>query len=160
MPYITLLAENVYVIKTLPVYDFQVAQFATHWQFFQFSVMASSHARVRLYAVADTFDDEFYEITLGDADGRSSIRGIEIGEEAVFEETPNILNSVEYRDFWILWEDDRISVGRGHNFVDVVISLETQSQPQINFVSIATGDGVTGSWRVLHHGRKYDITDR
>ncbi|KOB75137.1 Farnesoic acid O-methyltransferase, partial [Operophtera brumata] len=65
----------------------------------------------------------------------------------VEKETINILDSDDFRGFWVQWRGSTISVGH-ENETESFLSWTDPEPFPINFVGLYTGLGCTGSWKI------------
>ena len=67
--------------------------------------------------------------------------------------TPNILDSSVHRDIWVAWDEAAITFGIAKS--DALVTYDVEGgKPDINFVSVATGDQVRGNFAFeRYHGK-------
>lgn len=78
---------------------------------------------------------------------KSVIRKNRTKPDVVEVDTADILSGDEFRDFWIRWDGNVISVGKGGEGTPFM-SYENTESIAVNFVGICTGWGAMGSWVV------------
>ena len=54
-------------------------------------------------------------------------------------DTPSVLSCTEYRKFWITWDEDHVTLGRGmHVGSDIIISLPMTDDPNdMHYVAVS-----------------------
>lgn len=62
-------------------------------------------------------------------------------------DTADILSGDEFRDFWIRWDANVVSVGKGGEGAPF-LTYENSDNLTVNFIGICTGWGSSGSWVV------------
>jgi hypothetical protein len=118
-----------------------------------FIVQASNDAHIGLFSSTQT-TDEVYEIVIGGwGNTRSVIRKQSSGTNQVEANTPNILSSIESRQFWVDAVGGLVRVGSGGVIGSNIIMQWQDSAPHVaTHVGVRTGWGATGQWHVCNAG--------
>lgn len=133
-----------------------------NWNYRQawLSTYGMDHLVVRVKAAhdahlvfSDTMGDEnanVYEVVLGSHDNTNSLmRRCVYCENEVWENTPDVVNSEEFRYFWFRWTNQMLQVGRGSIVGDqAFMDLGKEDHPTIIGVGLSTGWGSSGEWHV------------
>lgn len=62
-------------------------------------------------------------------------------------DTPQILNSGEFRGFWVRWDGGVVSAGREGELIPFMSWTDPEPFP-VAFVGVCTGWGATGTWKI------------
>ena len=62
----------------------------------------------------------------------------------------DLLDSAEYRPFWISWYNGNIQAGKGDLVgINELMAYKDENQPSIEIISLATGNGILGEWKIV-----------
>lgn len=111
-----------------------------------FRVKAPHDAHIALTSTEGESNPMLEVFIGGWSNSKSVFRKNRTKPDVVEESTPDFLSAVEFRGFWIRWDDNVITVGREGDAA-AFMSYNNSDQPfPINFVGVCTGWGATGSW--------------
>ena len=72
------------------------------------------------------------------------------GPDRVRVETPSIVDCDEVRQFWVRWDNGAITMGDGFEVgYSAVMSWEDPDPHEVNYVTLSTGWGAVGEWRIV-----------
>ncbi|XP_072024674.1 uncharacterized protein [Amphiura filiformis] len=141
-------------------YRFVLPEIPEYKRTLTFRVMAASDVHIALSPTKEDSGD-IYEIVLG-AGGNtfSTIRLGKLGDDVTTADTPDLLNSAEFRHFYVSFQDGHILVGEvGHKHIMEYEHGDGDSFP-VNFVGFSTGFGNTGVWEFCDFGcNNYETPD-
>ncbi|XP_028164303.1 uncharacterized protein LOC114355567 isoform X2 [Ostrinia furnacalis] len=113
----------------------------------QFKVRTSNDAHVAL-TMGPQESDPMYEVFIGGwGNTKSVIRRNRTKPDVVEADTPQILNSGEFRGFWVRWDGGVVSAGREGELIPFMSWTDPQPFP-VAFVGVCTGWGATGTWKI------------
>ena len=119
-----------------------------------FEVKTRSSPRIGLFAdIKRSFKGEqFYEVLIGYSSGtQSGLRKTGLGNiiYSTVASANSILSETEFRNFWISWADNIISVGHG-NIIgqDLIMSYDDSSSPYaINYMAFSSYETMVAEWK-------------
>lgn len=93
---------------------------------------------------------QFYEIVIGGWSNQGScIRALT--ETCTQTASPGILNTNDYAQLWISWDNDNVQLGKGPITDDMIVVNHTQTVPySVNYFAVMTH--YTSSWRFYEGG--------
>ena len=69
-------------------------------------------------------------------------------------ETPDILSEEEFREFWVVFDNDEVKVGKGEEWEPFMTATLPEHIPVTHF-GYSTGWGASGWWRFHRKYKKY-----
>jgi hypothetical protein len=110
---------------------------------------ADKSAYIALSAVEGQVDIDMIEVQLGiDNNMRSSIRPMPNGDtDVVTVDTPSILDSSQFRSFWVSWANGHIRVGKGGNVhINEFMSYPDPTPQKVGAVGFAADSTADSAW--------------
>ncbi|CAH1794507.1 unnamed protein product [Owenia fusiformis] len=147
-----LFAGKKMAIYTPNDYDFKHGWVTvTGYDYIEFTVKACNDAHILLSNIPGEIDELVIQVIIGGwKNTKSAIRtGRTVGTPIVKQtNTPNILDCNEARSFWLSWKNGRIRVGQHGLYQDQFLQWSQPRNNPINSISVATGWGSWGDWRL------------
>lgn len=150
---------EVYTVKDEKRFDQLVL--TTEANSFVFEVKACSDVHLALSRVPGVTTSQSYEVVIGGWNGNMSLIRDGIDGQSLIERvwTVGILNCSEFRPFWVSWTNSNITVGTGRNVTSgMFMSAQTSNPWRIGAVSISTGYGYDGRYRILRDQGQSETT--
>ncbi|XP_013106607.2 uncharacterized protein LOC106086465 [Stomoxys calcitrans] len=122
---------------------------------FSFKVRCSNDCHVSLSTNPQELLPMYVIVIGGWNNSKSVIRKIGSPPDLVEAMTPSIVNSKEYRSFWVCWYGNVIQVGRDGENVPFM-AYKDENLFMVKYVGIYTAFGSTGSW-LLDENFKADL---
>lgn len=93
---------------------------------------------------------QFYEIVIGgQLNQKSCIRALTVN--CTWIDSPGMLNSADYVQLWIGWDNNNIQLGKGSRADGIAVVSHPQSIPyDVNYLAVMTH--YTSSWRFYEGG--------
>lgn len=113
-----------------------------------FRIRASNDAHLALSSIEGETDPMLEVFIGGWKNTKSVIRKNRSKPDVAESDTPDILSASEYKEFWIRWTDNVITVGRQGEAASFLSYDNSADAFPIRFVGLCTGWGATGSWIV------------
>ncbi|KAL0851414.1 hypothetical protein ABMA28_007224 [Loxostege sticticalis] len=124
----------------------------------QFKVRTANDAHLAL-TMGPQESDPMYEVFIGGwGNTKSVIRRNRTKPDKVEVDTPQILNSGEFRGFWVRWDGGVVSAGREGELIPFMSWTDPEPFP-VAFVGVCTGWGATGTWKI-EDGAEFDTPDK
>ncbi|KAL1129555.1 hypothetical protein AAG570_012500 [Ranatra chinensis] len=122
--------------------------FPVDGKFISFKVKANNDAHVAL-TTAPSEGSPMYEVFIGGwGNSKYALRKNKEKPELAAVDSANILDSNEYKEFWICWRGGNISLGGSIDDPNPILSWTEPSPFNITHFGVRTGWGATGHWIV------------
>jgi hypothetical protein len=96
------------------------------------------------------------QVTLGGGFNRYSlVQNLGEPSEETRADTLNVLSCSAARYMWVWWSDTAIMVGGGDTFTQPFLTHTLPQKRHINYVSLASGEGVKAVFAMAKYNRKY-----
>ena len=115
---------------------------------FVFRVKAASDAYIGVVTNPEV-PDEGYEVVIGGwGNSESGIRQLS-NDWVTKEDTPDILSSNEWREFWLIYDAGHLEVGYGHTVgVYRFLYYHFEEPYTIRALTVCNGHGYNGEWQM------------
>ncbi|ELT87065.1 hypothetical protein CAPTEDRAFT_222841 [Capitella teleta] len=149
------LIQNYITVLTPAKYDYQCLPEVpvSRKTMVSFSLRAKSVGHVALSSVYGDTRESTYEISIGaDHNCTCLIRNGGEGEIVAQASTWEVLDPMEFRHFWISWENDEVILGRGSECGEDVIlkwAVPESARHSVNCISVSTDCGSSGEWEFV-----------